>query len=222
MGQAGERVSKGPALSRREGLVLAGLLGASGGGLLIARSLRKPWTELPISPTLEAAIAEPGPQAGNPQGDLALLVFTDFNCPACRRAHPAMMAAVKADGGVRLRFRDWPVFGADSRAAAKAALAADTQGLYLPVHTSLMQGGRADASAAEAALAAAGGDVGKLRATLAARGPALEGQLSRNAFHAFSLGLKGTPSHIVGRLLIEGAVTEQDFRRAFATARSNR
>ena len=28
------------------------------------------------------------------------------------------LAAVAADGGVRLRFFDWPVFGADSRAAA--------------------------------------------------------------------------------------------------------
>jgi protein-disulfide isomerase len=213
-------VSKGPTVTRREALVLAGLLGAAGSGLIIARALRKPWTELPPSPTLEAAVAEPGPEAGNPKGDLTLVVFTDFNCPACRRAHPEMMAAVQADGGVRLRFRDWPVFGADSRAAAKAALAADAQGLYLPVHTGLMQGGRADAKAAEAALAAAGGAVGKLRATLAAEGPALEGQLSRNAFHAFSLGLRGTPSHLVGRLLIEGAATERDFHRAFAAARA--
>jgi protein-disulfide isomerase len=213
-------VSKGPTLTRREGLVLAGLLGAAGGGLLIARTLRKPWTELPPSPTIEAAIAEPGPEAGNPSGDLRVLVFTDFNCPACRRAHPEMMAAVKADGGVRLRFLDWPVFGADSRAAARVALAADAQGLYLPVHTALMQGGRADAGAAQAALVEAGGNLPQLRATLETDGPALEGRLSRNAFHAFSLGLRGTPSHLVGRLLIEGAATERDFRRAFADARA--
>jgi protein-disulfide isomerase len=83
-----------------------------------------------------------------------------------------------------------------------------------------MQGGRADAGAAQNALAEAGGDVARLRATLASEGPALEGQLSRNAFHAFSLGLKGTPSYLVGRLLIEGAATERDFRRAFAAARA--
>lgn len=212
-------MSRGPALSRREGLVLAGLLGAAGGGLLLARTLRKPWTELPPSPTLQAAIAEAGPEAGNRQGDLTVVVFTDFNCPACRRAHPEMMAAVNADGGVRLRFLDWPVFGTDSRAAARTALAADSQGLYMPVHAALMQGGRADAPAAEAALVAAGGNLDRLCATLGAEGPAIEGRLSRNAFHAFSLGLKGTPSHLVGRLLLEGAASERTFRRAFEAAR---
>lgn len=212
-------MSNRPTLSRREGLVLAGLLGAAGGGLVIARALRKPWTELPPSPTVEAAISEAGPETGNRQGDVTLVVFTDFNCPACRRAHPEMMAAVKADGGVRLLFRDWPVFGADSRAAARVALAAGAQGLYVPVHTRLMQGGRADAKAAEAALVATGGDLSKLRTTLAAEGPAIDGQLSRNAFHAFSLGLKGTPSHLVGRLLLEGAASEATFRRAMEAAR---
>lgn len=200
--------------------MLAGLLGAAGGGLLLARSLRKPWTLLPRSPTLEAAQAAEGPEAGNPRGDLLLIVFTDFNCPACRRAHPDMLAAATADGRVRLRFLDWPVFGADSRAAARAALAADAQGLYLPVHGALMQGGRADAAAAEAAVVAAGGSLQKLRATLSADGPAIEGRLSRNAFHAFSLGLRGTPSHLIGPLLFEGAADERLFRRAFAAARA--
>jgi protein-disulfide isomerase len=212
-------VSTGPTISRREGLVLAGLMGAAGTAILLARNSGPPWKQLPLTPTLKAAQAEAGPEAGNPNGDLLLLVFTDFNCPACRRAHPDMMAAVGADAGVRLRFLDWPVFGADSRAAARVALAADAQGLYLPVHTALMQGGRADAQAAEAALAGAGGDLSALRSTLEAQGPMIEGRLSRHAFHAFSLGLKGTPSHLVGRLLLEGAFSERTFRRAFSAAR---
>ena len=219
-GQAGERVSKGPAISRREGLVLAGLLSAAGGGLLLGRALRKPWHVLPSSPTLQAAQDAKGPEGGNRNGDLLLIVFTDFNCAACRRAHPDMLAAVAADGRVRLRLLDWPVFGDDSRAVARTALAAQPQGLYMPVHKALMQGGRADAAAAEAAVAAAGGSLETLRATLATDGPAIEGQLARNAFHAFSLGLRGTPSHLVGDLLLEGAVTERDFRRAFASARA--
>ncbi len=213
-------MSKGRGISRREGLVLAGLVGAAGAATLVVRTSRPAWTHLPLSPTLAAALAQEGPEAGNPGGDLLVLVFTDYNCPACRRAHPHMMAAVRADTGVRLRFLDWPVLGADSRAAARAALAADAQGLYLPVHTALMQGGRADRLAAEAALVEAGGNLAALRSTLKAQGPAIEGRLSRNAFQAFSLGLKGTPSHLAGRLLIEGAATERTFRRAFTAARA--
>lgn len=207
-------------ITRREGLALAGLLGMGGGAVLVSRALRPGWRELGATPVLRAAHAQPGPQAGNPAGDLLLLVFTDFNCGACRTAHPAMMAAVGADAGVTLRFLDWPIFGPDSRAAARTALAADAQGLYLPVHAALMQGGRADAAAAEAALAAAGGSIAALRRTLADEGPRIDGQLSRNAFHAFALGLRGTPSHLAGRLLIEGAASERTFRRAFAAARA--
>lgn len=216
-----EGMSKqGRAVSRREALVLGGLLGAAGGGLVIARALGPRWRELPGSPVLRAAQAQPGPTAGNPDGDLLVLLFTDFNCSACRTAHPALMAAIRADAAVTLRFLDWPVFGDGSRAAARTALAADAQGLYLPVHSALMRGGRADSRAAEAALVAAGGDTAKLRQTLASDGPRIDGQLSRNAFHAFSLGLRGTPSHVVGRLLLEGAQSERTFHRAFAAART--
>lgn len=201
-------------------MVLGGLAGGAGIVTLSVRALQPVGDVLQASPALEAAFASQGPEAGNPAGDLTMLLFTDFNCGACRSTHPDMMAAVAADGGVRLRFLDWPVFGDDSRAAARVALAAEAQGLYLAVHTALMSGGRANAEAAEAAVAKAGGDLGRLRATLAAEGARLEGKLARNAFHAFALGLAGTPSHIIGRLRVQGGLSEAGFRQAFARARS--
>ena len=83
-----------------------------------------------------------------------------------------------------------------------------------------MQGGRADGAAAEAAVAAAGGSVARLRETLATDGARIDGVLARNAFHAFSLGLGGTPGHVIGRLLLRGAASEREFRRAFDRARA--
>jgi protein-disulfide isomerase len=210
----------GARFSRRDLLVLGGLVGAAGATLLAVRAMRPVGDLLEPTPAVRAAQAEPGPEAGNPAGDLTMLVFTDFNCGACRSTHPAMMAAVAADGGVKLRFLDWPVFGDDSKAAARAALAADVQGLYLPVHRALMQGGRADGAAAEAAVAAAGGDVARLRATLATDGACIDGALARNRFHAFALGLEGTPSHLIGRLRVQGGLSESAFGRAFAVARA--
>jgi protein-disulfide isomerase len=206
-------------VSRREALALAGMLGAGGAVLLATRALRPVGEPLAPSPTLEAAFTEVRPEAGAPRADLVMLVFTDYNCGACRKAHPEMMAAVEADGAVRLRFLDWPIFGDDSRSAARAAIAAAGQGLYPEVHAQLMQGGRADGAAAETAVTAAGGSADLLRATLARDSAAIEGQLARNAFHAFSLGLGGTPAHLAGRLLLRGTATEREFRRAFAQAR---
>jgi protein-disulfide isomerase len=133
-----------------------------------------------------------------------------------------MMAALEADGGVALKFLDWPIFGADSRAAALVAQAADAQGLTAAVHAALMRGPRADAARAEAALVAAGGDLDALRGTLADETPRLMARLSRYAFHAFSLGLSGTPGHLIGPLLLPGAQDERGFRRAFDRARAAR
>ncbi len=206
-------------ISRRDALVLGGLLGAGALAGVAARRLEPVGIETGWTPVVRAAHAEPVPTAGNPAGDVRLSVFTDYNCPACRKAHGPMMEAAEADGGVVIAFHDWPVFGDASRAAARAAIAADEQGLYLPVHAALMAGGRADAGAAEAALEAAGGDVSRLRQTLEREAARIDGQLSRSAFHAFALGLGGTPGHLIGPILVRGTVSERDFGRAIRRAR---
>jgi len=214
------RKERGLVNTRRDLLMLGGFLGAGGLGMLALRALRPVGMEVGLTPVVRAALAEVRPIAGNPRGDVTLAVFTDYNCAACRTAHPDMMEAVTADGGVVVRHFDWPIFGDASREAARTAVAADRQGLYPPVHAALMQGGRADGPAAETALEAAGGDVGLLRRTLAAEGALIDGLLARNAFHAFSLGLGGTPGHLVGPILVRGAVPVRDFRRAIRQARA--
>ena len=212
-------MTKAPPVSRRELAVLGGMLGAGALGMALFRRAQPVGIVVAESPVLAAARAEPGPEAGNPNGDVTMLVFSDFNCGACRIAHPDMLQAVAADGHVKLRYLDWPIFGDDSRAAARGAIAAAAQGLYQPVHTALMQGGRADGAAAEAALEAAGGDVARLRATLETDGARIDGQISRNTHHAFALGLGGTPGHLIDRVLVRGAVSTADFRRAIERAR---
>lgn len=217
-GWGGERM--GMAVSRRELLVLGGLLGAGGAGMVAIRALRPVGVEVGRTPVTSAVLADPAPTGGNPDGDVTLAVFTDYNCPACRRAHPEMLAAVAADGGVRLLYLDWPIFGPDSEDSARAAIASDAQGLYPQVHSRLMQGGRSDAGAAEAAVEAAGGTVAKLHETLTRDRTRIDGRLTRHAFLAFSLGLQGTPGHLVGTVLVQGAVSERDFGRAIRRARA--
>lgn len=213
---------KSPQISRREWLMLGGMLGTAALATTVLNRAQPVGVVADDSPVLRAARNEPGPEAGNPDGSVTFIVFTDYNCPACRLAHPDMLAAVEADGDTRLRFLDWPIFGEDSRAAARVAIAADAQGLYLPVHSAMMWGGRADAAAAEAALVAAGGSLEQLRSTLARDGAQIEGALSRNGVHGFALGLGGTPGHLIGRVLLRGAVNQSMFRRAIDRARKLR
>jgi protein-disulfide isomerase len=131
-----------------------------------------------------------------------------------------MLAAVRADGRVRLVYRDWPIFGAVSERAARLALASDYQGIYPDVHDALMHAGSLDDATVRLAVEQAGGDWARLLVDLAAHRGAIDAHLARNAAHAQALGLEGTPGYLAGPILIRGAMDETAFRRAFAQARA--
>src|SRR3546814_2955847 len=87
------------------------------------------------------------PVTGNPDGDVSLVEFFDYNCPYCRRVAPVVADAEAADPQLRIVYKEFPILGPGSAFAAKAALAAHRQGLYFTFHKALMQaGGRADES----------------------------------------------------------------------------
>jgi protein-disulfide isomerase len=151
--------------------------------------------------------------------DLTVVVFVDYQCPACRAAEPAFRAAAAADGNLRIVYRDWPIFGARSENAARVALAADRQGLYGPVHDALMRAPILDDAALRRAVEDAGGNWQRLKADLARHAGEIERHLARSREAAFALGLAGTPGYLVGAWLIEGAASEREFRRAIAQVR---
>ena len=75
--------------------------------------------------------------AGNPDGDVTVVEFFDYNCGYCRRALTDVVKLINEDGKVRLVLKELPIFGGDSEEAAKIALAADKQGKYFEMHQKL-------------------------------------------------------------------------------------
>src|SRR5688572_28719736 len=47
----------------------------------------------------------PSPVAGNPNGDVTIIEFFDYNCPYCRKAVPVINEAIKADNELRIVFK---------------------------------------------------------------------------------------------------------------------
>ncbi|MEI6986060.1 MAG: DsbA family protein, partial [Rhodospirillaceae bacterium] len=78
------------------------------------------------------------PIAGNPDGDVTLVEFFDYACPYCKTVGEDVKSLLKADGKIKLVLKEFPVLGANSTLAAKAALAARSQNLYLVYHYALM------------------------------------------------------------------------------------
>jgi protein-disulfide isomerase len=210
-----------PRLTRREALIAAGLVA---GGYAVATLLHATaplGTDVAGNLIAQAALDDPeAPKGGSPDGNLTMAVYTDFRCPACRLAHPAMRRAIAADGKVRLLYKDFPIFGAISKAAAESAIASNFQGLYEPLHDRLMTGpATVNMADIRRSITAIGGDWDRLEADRKAHSAAIEGRLARVANEAFGLGIAGTPSYLVGTVLVIGALDERGFKRVFDDAR---
>ena len=51
------------------------------------------------------------PVAGNPNGDITIVEYFDYQCPYCRKVEPELRQVVQDDGKVRLVLKDWPILG---------------------------------------------------------------------------------------------------------------
>ena len=160
------------------------------------------------------------PATGSPAATATIILFTDYQCPACRSSEAALQAAARRDGKVRIVYKEWPVFGPRSERAARVALASARQGIYPAVHSALMQAPRMDETALREAVERSGGDWSRLEVDLRGLQAAIEAELARTRTQAFALGLEGTPSYLIGPILVRGALDQRGFARAIAAARA--
>ena len=161
------------------------------------------------------------PVGGNPDGDVTLVQFFDYNCPYCRQVAPLLLEAVAADPNLRTVFKEFPILGPNSAFAAKAALAAHKQGKYLPFHDGLMKTrGVTDERKVLDVAAAAGLDVDRLKADMQA--PAIQTLLDRNLDLARALRINGTPGFAVGDKVAVGTTDLRGLQALISEARNGR
>lgn len=156
-----------------------------------------------------------------PGADVTIISFNDFNCTACRKAHPAIQLAAAEDGRCNMVYKDWPIFGASSERAARIALASDYQGIYPQVYDRLMRQAGLGNAQLQTAVEQSGGDWDRLLNDLNTHQREIESELDRNRLQAFSLNLQGTPAFLIGPILVRGAVSQRNFARAIAAARES-
>ena len=161
------------------------------------------------------------PVGGNPNGDVTLVEFFDYNCPYCRQVTPLMLEAEAADPKLRVVFKEFPILGPNSTFAAKVALAAHKQGKYLALHHALMKvRGTVDEAKVLEAATAAGLDVDRLKAE--AQAPAIQAMLERNLDLARALRINGTPGFVIGDEVLVGATDLKGLQAMIGKARDGR
>jgi protein-disulfide isomerase len=161
------------------------------------------------------------PSLGNPQGDLTIVEFFDYQCPYCKKTVPELAQLAKEDGNIRLVLKDWPIFGDVSVAAAKLVLASKYQNKYPEAHAALIAATtKLTETSVNDILTAAGVDVVKAAADLQAHQKSIDDLLARNTAQAEAFGFQGTPGFIVGTFRIPGVLEMKVFKQVIADARA--
>ena len=158
----------------------------------------------------KAKLVDPATSAivGNPQGDVTIVEFMDYNCGFCKRAVEDVRALVKEDPKLKVVIKDFPILGPDSVEASRVAVAAMTQlqgQKYFDFHNKLMATkGRINGAKALEVAKEAGADVERLKKDM--ESAQTKGVIEDTVALGDRLGLTGTPAFILGDEVVFGAV----------------
>jgi protein-disulfide isomerase len=158
---------------------------------------------------------------GNPNGKYVLVEFFDYNCGYCKRALSDLTALVKTEPELKVLLRDFPVLGPKSVEAAEVAIAVKKQlkgEKFFDFHQKLLSSrGQVGRAQALAVAKDAGVDMVKLAADL--ESPATKAAVAEGLELGDSLGLTGTPSYVVGKEVVVGAVGLDELKSHLADAK---
>ncbi|MGE3917937.1 MAG: DsbA family protein, partial [Hyphomicrobiaceae bacterium] len=145
------------------------------------------------------------PIAGNPNGDIPVVEFFDYNCGYCKRAFGDIAKLVEQDSKIKLVLKELPILSKGSEEGSRVALAARLQGKYWAVHRALiaLRGEINEQTALKAAEKVGGIDMAKLKADMTS--DAVSGEIARVRELAQKMGIQGTPHFLVGDRAIPGA-----------------
>ncbi|WP_095204690.1 DsbA family protein [Mesorhizobium carmichaelinearum] len=176
------------------------------------------WRKL-IPQRRDALFNDPdAPIAGNPNGDVSLVEFLDYNCVHCRAGDVVLQQVLKNDPKLKVVYKEHPGEAPGSKFAATAALASRKQGLFEPFHHALLAThGQLSESSVLTIARKVGLDVEKLKQDM--QDPAIEDALKRNRALAEELSITGTPGLVLGDEVIVGVPEIPELARLIAKAR---
>ncbi len=145
---------------------------------------------------------------GNPDGDVTIVEFVDYQCGFCRKSHPEMRELVESDGGIRLVVKELPILGPGSELASRAAIStliSEGPEAYERLNHALMAlDGQVTEAALDRALADVGLDPARVRAGM--DDDEITRRLRETRGLAQTLEISGTPTFVFGDRMVRGYV----------------
>jgi len=141
-------------------------------------------------------------QEGNPNGDVTLVEFYDYQCPHCKDMAPQIEDIIAHDAKLKVILKPLPFFGEASIYAAKAVMAAQKQGKALAFHQALMKTPTTLNQDIILKIAGqAGINVQQLQTDM--KNPAIENEIKQNNTMAQQLKLTGTPAFVIAKVVLD-------------------
>ncbi|WP_148292710.1 DsbA family protein [Paracoccus aminophilus] len=176
--------------------------------------------ENPMPPELRKALERDpnAPVLGNPNGDITLTEFFDYNCPYCRVMVKDVHQLITDDKNLRVVFREWPVFGEGSIFTTRVSLASLKQGKYWQFHSAMMAiKGKADERSAMRTAEKVGLDLTRLKKDMDS--DQVYAHMDRSTELADHMGLVGTPTFIAGNEGLFGKQSLTELKEMIARGR---
>jgi protein-disulfide isomerase len=159
---------------------------------------------------------------GNPDGDITLVEFMDYQCGYCRKAHAEVAELVASDGRIRYILKEYPILGEGSVLAARFAISVRQiagDDAYKSAHDALITlRGDVTPDALDRLAVSLGLDA----QAIAARMNTAEVTAVIDANHALGqeMNINGTPTFIVDGQMLRGYVPLEGMRQVVAEERA--
>lgn len=162
---------------------------------------------------------------GRADAPVVLIEYADFKCGFCgkfaRDTEPALVKKYVDAGTLRIEWRNFPIFGEESEAAARASWAAGQQGRFWEFHKAAYAPGAKEKGFGKerlTALAKEAGVADLARFTRDAEGSAAREAVSKDQEQGYSIGATSTPSFLINGRPIAGAQPMEAFTQAIEAA----
>ncbi|MFG2293020.1 DsbA family protein [Streptomyces sp. NPDC048603] len=162
---------------------------------------------------------------GRADAPVVLIEYADYRCGYCgkfaRDTEPGLIGKYVDNGTLRIEYRNFPIFGGESEAAARAAWAAAQQGRFHAFHSAAYAKGEKEKGfgadrLVELARQAGVPDLERFRADTA--GTAAGEAVARDQEEGHRIGVSSTPSFLVNGEPIAGALPSGEFEAAIERA----
>ena len=164
--------------------------------------------------------ADSPPILGNPEGDITIIVFYDYNCSFCKKANENVNEIIATDPGIKVILRPLPILGGTSMYAAKTALAIQkiSPENFSIIHDAIMQMKEISEETIKTLVVKHNIDYAMVDNEI--NSFSIKQLINKNFELAKGLGIQGAPSYIINGHFVPGLIAVEKFKTIILQLRS--